>query len=217
MPGVMCYGCSGGFCAKSIHLPPASEEIGTKVTMPVQTDVSKHYTHVSLIEAIRAGIGSIGKAADTVAVHDLSPVDEFHIGGRRAFEEFLDQLGFSAQMHILDVGCGLGGAARFVASRYGSRVTGIDLTAEYVETGNTLCKWVGLDQCISVQQGSALAMPFAERSFDGAYMLHVGMNIEDKEKLASEVARVLQPHSRVYRHRRAKQVRLCPCLLRGPA
>ncbi len=38
-------------------------------------------------------------------------------------------------------------------------------------------------------------MPFAERSFDGAYMLHVGMNIEDKEKLASEVARVLRPGS----------------------
>jgi ubiquinone/menaquinone biosynthesis C-methylase UbiE len=163
--------------------------------MPLQTDVSKHYTHGSLIEAIRAGIVSLGKAADTVAVDDLSPVDEFHIGGRRASEEFLDQLGFSAQMHILDVGCGLGGAARFVASRYGSRVTGIDLTAEYVETGNTLCKWVGLDQCIFLQQSSALAMPFAERSFDGAYMLHVGMNIEDKEKLASEVARVLRPHS----------------------
>jgi ubiquinone/menaquinone biosynthesis C-methylase UbiE len=163
--------------------------------MPVQADVSKHYTHGSLIEAIRAGIVSLGKAADTVAVDDLSPIDEFHIGGRRASEEFLDQLGFSAQMHILDVGCGLGGAARFVASRYGSRVTGIDLTAEYVETGNTLCKWVGLDQRISLQQGSALAMPFAERSLDGAYMLHVGMNIEDKEKLASEVARVLRPHS----------------------
>jgi ubiquinone/menaquinone biosynthesis C-methylase UbiE len=98
-------------------------------------------------------------------------------------------------MHVLDIGCGLGGTARFVASRYGSRVVGIDLTTEYVETGNTLCKWVGLGQRISLHQGSALSMPFAERSFDGAYMLHVGMNIEDKEKLASEVARVLRPRS----------------------
>jgi ubiquinone/menaquinone biosynthesis C-methylase UbiE len=68
-------------------------------------------------------------------------------------------------------------------------VTGIDLTGEYVETGNTLCKWIGLDDRISLHQGSALAMPFTESSFDGAYMLHVGMNIEDKEKLAAEVAR----------------------------
>ena len=163
--------------------------------MPVQADVSRHYTQGSLIETIRAGIVALGKAPDTITVDDLAPVDEFHIGGRRASEEFLDQLAFSAQMHVLDVGCGLGGAARFVASRYGSQVTGIDLTAEYIETGNALCKWVGLDQCISLHQGSALLMPFAEASFDGAYMLHVGMNIDDKERLASEVARVLRPRS----------------------
>jgi SAM-dependent methyltransferase len=163
--------------------------------MTVHTDVSKHYTHGGLVQAIHAGIVSLGKTADTITVDDLAAVDEFHIGGRRASEELLDQLGFSVQMHILDVGCGLGGTARFVASRYGSRVTGIDLTAEYVETGNALCKWVGLDQRISLHQGSALEMPFDDRSFDGAYMLHVGMNIEDKGKLASEVMRTLRPGS----------------------
>jgi SAM-dependent methyltransferase len=163
--------------------------------MPELSDVSKHYAHGDLTEAIRSGLTLQGKSTDTVTIDDLAPVDEFHIGGRRASEDFLDQLVFSSQTKVLDVGCGLGGPARFVANRYGSQVTGIDLTAEYVETGNTLCKWVGLDERISLHQGSALAMPFAERSFDGAYMLHVGMNIEDKEKLADEVARVLRPGS----------------------
>jgi len=163
--------------------------------MPVHADVSRHYTHGGLIEAIRAGIVSLGKSPDSVTVDELGPVDEFHIGGRRASEEFLDQLGLSAHMHVLDVGCGLGGAARFVASRYGSRVTGIDLTDEYVATGNALSKWVRLDRRVSLHQGSALAMPFTDRGFDGAYMMHVGMNIEDKEKLAAEVARVLRPGS----------------------
>lgn len=163
--------------------------------MPTQTDVSDHYTHGGLTDAIRAGLASLGKAPSTVTVDDLAPVDEFHIGGRKASEEFLDQLGFRADMHVLDVGCGLGGAARFVATRYGSRVTGIDLTDEYVETGKALCKWVGLDSGIVLHQGSALAMPFADNHFDGAYMLHVGMNIEEKDKLAAEVARVLRPGS----------------------
>jgi ubiquinone/menaquinone biosynthesis C-methylase UbiE len=66
---------------------------------------------------------------------------------------------------------------------------------EYVETGNTLCSWVNLDERISLQQGSALAMPFANSSFDGAYMLLVGMNIAEKVKLAVEVARVLRSGS----------------------
>jgi ubiquinone/menaquinone biosynthesis C-methylase UbiE len=164
--------------------------------VPAHADITRHYAHGGLLEAIRAGVASLGKSADTVTVDDLAPVDEFHIGGHKASEDFLVQLGLSAGMHILDVGCGLGGTARFVASRYRSRVTGIDLTGEYVETGNTLCRWVGLAHRISLHQGSALAMPFADRSFDGAYMLHVGMNIEDKEKLAQEVARGLRPGSR---------------------
>jgi 2-polyprenyl-3-methyl-5-hydroxy-6-metoxy-1,4-benzoquinol methylase len=96
--------------------------------MSAQSHVSKHYTHGGLIEVIRSGLITLGKTPDNVTVDDLAPVDEFHIGGRKASEEFLDQLAFSDQMHVLDVGCGLGGAARLVASRYRSRVTGIDLT-----------------------------------------------------------------------------------------
>jgi ubiquinone/menaquinone biosynthesis C-methylase UbiE len=163
--------------------------------MPTPQDVTNHYTHGDLASAIRSGIESLGKKAETVTVNDLAPVDEFHIGGRQASEDFLGQLDLSSEKQVLDVGCGLGGAARFVASRYGCRVTGIDLTPEYVETGNVLCGWVGLGNSISLHQGSAFAMPFADRAFDRAYMLHVGMNIDDKPKLCSEVSRVLRSGS----------------------
>ena len=100
-----------------------------------QFDVPEHYTHGDLLEAIRAGLASLGKAPGNLTADDLASVDEFHIGGRQASMDFLDQLGFAPDMHILDVGCGLGGAARFAAFRYGSRITGIDLTPEYVATG----------------------------------------------------------------------------------
>jgi ubiquinone/menaquinone biosynthesis C-methylase UbiE len=163
--------------------------------MPTRRDISNHYTHGDLAAAIRRGIESIGKTITTVTVDDLAPVDEFHIGGRQASEDFLGQLDLSPEKHVLDVGCGLGGAARFVASRYGCRVTGIDLTPEYVETARILCRWVGLDNGISLHQGSALAMPFADHAFDRAYMLHVGMNIDDKARLCSEVSRVLRSSS----------------------
>ena len=163
--------------------------------MPTQQDVSDHYTHGDLAAAIRSGIESLGKAIISVTVDDLAPVDEFHIGGRQASDDFLGQLDLSPGKHVLDIGCGLGGAARFVASRYGCRVTGIDMTPEYVETAKVLCRWVGLDSSISLHQGSALSMPFADRAFDRAYMLHVGMNIDDKAKLCSEVGRVLRSNA----------------------
>jgi ubiquinone/menaquinone biosynthesis C-methylase UbiE len=163
--------------------------------MPMQQDVSRHYTHGDLVSAIRSGIESLGKTINSVTVDDLAPVDEFHIGGRQASEDFLSQLDLAPEKQVLDVGCGLGGPARFAASRYGCQVTGIDLTTEYIETAKVVCGWVGLDRRIFLHQGSALALPFADGIFDRAYMLHVGMNIDDKAKLCSEVSRVLRANS----------------------
>jgi ubiquinone/menaquinone biosynthesis C-methylase UbiE len=166
-----------------------------EVVMPNQPDVSAHYTHGDLIAAIRNGIATLGKNIDSITIDDLAPIDEFHVGGRQASEHFLDQLELTPEKHILDIGCGLGGPARFAASRYRCRVDGIDLTPEYVETGRELCGWLGLADRVSLHQGSALAMPFADGAFDGAYMLHVGMNIADKAGLCAEVSRVLRPGS----------------------
>jgi ubiquinone/menaquinone biosynthesis C-methylase UbiE len=161
--------------------------------MIAQQSISDHYTHGNLVAAIRAAIQSLGKTTDQIIVDDLSAVDEFHTGGRQATEEFLDQLGYGPGKHVLDVGSGLGGPARFAADRYGCKVSGIDLTPEFVETGRALCEWVGLASLVSLQQGSALSMPFENGTFDGAHMLHVGMNIADKAALCLEVGRVMRP------------------------
>ena len=155
--------------------------------------VSEHYAHGSLLGAIQASVSRLGKTIDSVTIEDLAAVDEFHIGGRLATNNLLDQLGFSAKDHIIDVGCGLGGAARYVANKLNNSVTGIDLTQEYIDVGKALCAWVRLDKKINLHQGSALSMPFEDEVFDGAIMLHVGMNIENKVKLFKEIYRVLRP------------------------
>lgn len=161
--------------------------------MSYETVVAEHYTHGELLESIRSSIQKLGKTPENVTIDDLGPVDEFHIGGRVATERFLGHLNFTELDHILDVGCGIGGTSRFIASRYGSRVTGIDLTLEYIDTGEALSRWVGLNNQVFLRQGNVLSMPFEDESFDGAIMMHVGMNIEDKAKLFSELNRVLRP------------------------
>ncbi len=101
---------------------------------------------------------------------------------------------------MLDIGSGIGGTARLIAERSGARVTGIDLTREFVETATALTALVGLDDRVDFRQGSALDMPFEESGFDLATLIHVGMNIEDKPRLMAEAARVLRPgaHFLVY-------------------
>lgn len=160
--------------------------------MSTEDQVAEHYSHTELTEAIERGITQLGKTTQTVTVADLAPVDEFHVGGREATVEFMDQLAFADTDHVLDIGCGIGGASRFVADEYGVRVSGIDLTREFVETGRMICSWLGLDDRVSLYQGSALSMPFAAGTFDRAYMMHVGMNIKDKKALFAEVGRVLK-------------------------
>jgi len=162
-----------------------------------EANISKHYTHGNLLGAIEGSVSKLGKTTSSVTVDDLAPVDEFHIGSRIATAHLLDQLHFTKTDHVLDVGCGLGGAARYVASKYGCQVDGIDLTPEYIDTGNVLCGWVGLDKRVTLHNGSAMSLPFEDAAFDGAYMLHVGMNIDDKVALFREINRVLKPGARL--------------------
>ena len=159
--------------------------------------VARHYTHGGLVSAIRDGVAKLGKNIADVTIDDLGPVDEFHIGGRIATQSFLDQLDIDASHQILDVGCGIGGGSRFAAHAYGCRVTGVDLTREYVDTGNELCDWVGLNDRITLEVANATALPLPDEEFDRAFMLHVGMNIANKELLASELHRVLRPGSKI--------------------
>lgn len=161
--------------------------------MSIERSVAQHYTHGALEQAILSALMASGTNLDDLRPSDLAPVDEFHIGGRRATADFAEQLDVRRGMRLLDIGCGLGGASRYFAHEHGCRVTGIDLTEEYVRVADSLARRVGLGALISYRLGSALSLPFAAGTFDGAYMLHVGMNIEDKSRLFAEVRRALKP------------------------
>ena len=157
-----------------------------------EQEVATHYSHGNLEAAILAGLQAMGRDRDHIRPDDLAAIDEFHIGGKAATEHLAAQLGLTAGMSLLDVGSGLGGAARFFARQYGCRVTGIDLTPEYVSVATRLTELVGLDGKADFRVGSALDLPVPDGSFERATLLHVGMNIPDKDRLCREVHRVLK-------------------------
>ena len=144
---------------------------------PTEQRVSEHYARPDLERAIEAALVASGKNLDQLTPDDLAPVDEFHTGGRQATIELAAHMAIAPEMHLLDVGCGIGGPSRYFARAHGCRVKGIDLTADYVRTAARLAQRVGLGDRVEYRQASALALPFAPETFDGAYMLHVGMNI----------------------------------------
>lgn len=153
--------------------------------------VAQHYSHGALEEQILGALSTIGIDPEHLQADQLAPVDEFHIGGRAATVALVDQMDLRPGLRVLDVGSGLGGTARYLAQNHRVTVTGIDLTDEYVQVARSLTRRAGLGEQVTFHQGSATALPFNDHSFDRACMLHVGMNIADKQTLFAELQRVL--------------------------
>ena len=161
--------------------------------MGTETAVAGHYGRGRLEELILDAVAREGNDPENLTAVDLVAVDEFHVGGLEATQELAKHMELRAGLRLLDVGSGIGGPARYFAAEHGCRVTGIDLTEEFVRVAGSLTKRTKLDGLAEFRQGSALELPFEPGTFDGAYMIHVGMNIADKAGIFREVRRVLKP------------------------
>ncbi len=155
--------------------------------------VTGHYGRGGLLERLEAALAEDGADPARPSLEALAPYDQFHGRGLEATEEIAAALEVAAQDHLLDIGSGIGGPARWMHRRFGCRVTGIDLTAEFCDVARHLSGRVGFGDKLRFEHGDALAMPFADASFDGAYSMNVSMNIADKDAFYREVRRVLKP------------------------
>ena len=155
--------------------------------------VEDHYTSRDLGAVILAALQGMGKDIEHLTPDDLAPVDEFHGGQRPATIRLAELLGLTGAERVLDVGSGLGGPSRFLAWRYGVRVSGVDLTAEFVRVADMLTRRTGLVGKVDYRQGDALDQPFGEASFDAVWSQNAAMNIPDRDRLYGEMRRVLKP------------------------
>lgn len=155
--------------------------------------VAEHYGSDQLGPRIFAAMAESGLDLNKLRPADLAPVDEFHMGGRAATAEIISRAGISADDRVLDIGSGLGGLVRYLASEAGCQATGLDLTPEYVELSRELTEMTGLSDKADFVLGSALSLPFPDGSFSAVTTFHVGMNIADRDRKYSEACRVLRP------------------------
>ena len=158
----------------------------------LENEVKSHYGIGGLADAILEGLAAAGADLDNLSTEDLAPVDEFHTAGRITTLKALEMTPIEPGMHVLDAGCGIGGTARCLAHEYGCRVSGIDLTPEYVEVAQLLTDRMGLSDACAYRQGSVTDMPFAEDEFDAGVSFHVAMNIDDRPAFYGELARVMR-------------------------
>jgi SAM-dependent methyltransferase len=156
-----------------------------------------HYSASDIEARILAGIRAAGLDPEqALTPEELGALDHFHTGGLNASRELLELAQIQSGDRVLDIGAGLGGSARLLASAIGCRVDCIEISSDYCAGAELLNRLTGLEDRIQVHQCSALDLPFPDDSFDVVWMQNVGMNIADKQKLYSEIARVLKPGGR---------------------
>jgi len=158
--------------------------------------VEDHYAQGALLEHILSYLEKQGINPNRLKCEDLYACDQMHARGIVATREHVEKARIKQDMHVLDVGCGIGGSARFIAATSGCRVTGIDLTQELIDVAEELTKRCGLRERIEFLMANALDMAFEDEVFDLVWTHNVIMNIEDKAGLFREFARVLKTGGR---------------------
>jgi sarcosine/dimethylglycine N-methyltransferase len=160
-------------------------------------NLQTHYSASGIEERILAAVRAAGLDPERgVAPEDLGALDHFHTGGRRATLELLDLVPVGADDRVLDLGAGLGGPARLLASARGCRVVCLEPSADYCAGARLLNRLTRLDHLIEVHEGSAPDLPFSDASFDVVWVQNVGMNVADKHGFRAAIRRVLKTGGR---------------------
>jgi len=147
-----------------------------EMTMTAQS-ISDHWATGDVYARILQALQAAGLSPDTVTVEQLAPVDHFHARRIAATVDLADLLPIRSGHHILDIGCGVGGPARYFATRFGCRVSGVDITGPFVEAANQLTALLKMEALVEVRLGDGQHLPYGDGMFDGGYAQHVTMNI----------------------------------------
>lgn len=158
--------------------------------------VREHYNAMDLTSRIRSALRAIASEDETLTVDQLAPLDQFHTRGILATADLAATARIEPSSRVLDLGCGIGGPARYLASTFGCKVMGVDLSPGFIDAAKYLTVRCGLSGRVNFQVGDALELPFEDASFDAVFLQHVAMNIRDRACLYAEVRRVLAPGGR---------------------
>ncbi|MBY8986288.1 MAG: class I SAM-dependent methyltransferase [Candidatus Lokiarchaeota archaeon] len=165
--------------------------------MEYEKSINEQYQQSNLGTKILSKLKSEGVENLNSIKETLAPIEELHLRGRKATLELAQAANLNEKMKVLDIGCGFGGSARALVSNFGCNVTGIDLCEDFCRAADLINEHLGYTDNIKIQQGNALNMPFNNNSFDIIFIQHVLMNIKNKERIISEIHRLLNPKGRL--------------------
>jgi SAM-dependent methyltransferase len=139
--------------------------------------ISEHWGSGDVYARILKAMEAASVSPDAVTIEQLAPLDHFHARGFPATIELADALPVQASHHVVDIGCGIGGPARYFAKRFSCRVSGVDITPSFVVAANKLSELLKMEGQVEIVLGDGQHLPYSDATFDGGYTQHVTMNV----------------------------------------
>ena len=137
--------------------------------------------------------------ADTsiLTVELLQHHDQDHFGGLAATDALARHAKINESTHVLDLCCGLGGPARYLAYHHGCRVTGVDMNTDRLAGAVRLTERTKLEDRVLFHHANALQTGLADETFDVIVSQEAFCHIPDKKTLIAECVRLLKPGGRI--------------------
>ena len=163
--------------------------------MTKSNDLKQFWTRGNLHLRVREAMIEANLIDKKLEIEDLFPIDQYHARGIAATVDLGKRMPISKGNKILDIGCGLGGPARYYAKKFECFITGIDITPSFIELGNEFNQLTSMSNKIDLKVGNGEILELEDNTFDGAYSQHVTMNVAQRDRFFSEAYRVLKKES----------------------
>ena len=143
----------------------------------------------------------IGKSStDSLQVEDLTKFDQFHYHGTDAIDISIKKLGIHNKTKILDIGSGIGGLARYIASKTGAKITAIELQEDQNNLASDLTSRCGLSDKINHICGDILNYDFKSQKFDAVVSWLTLYHISNHKDLLNVMINELYNHNPLFGH-----------------
>ncbi|MCS5556451.1 MAG: methyltransferase domain-containing protein [Arenicellales bacterium] len=142
-------------------------------------------------------LAQTGADTSILTVELLQHHDQDHFGGLAATDALALHAKINESTHVLDLCCGLGGPARYLAYHYGCRVTGVDMNTDRLAGAVRLTERTKLQDRVLFHHANALQTGLADETFDVIVSQEAFCHIPNKKTLITECVRLLKPGGRI--------------------